>query len=744
MAKIPLRDYLTGIEELVDGGQIDEALSHCRHILETFPKNVDTYRTMGKAYLEAHRHQEAADIFQRVLASCPDDFVSHIGMSIVREEAGDQDTSIWHMERAFEAQPSNRAVQDELRRLYAKREGYAPPKVRLTRGALARMYAHGDLYNQAIGELRGALAEDPLRPDLQVLLAEMYYKTNRTADAIDTCTKLIETYPYCLFANRLMADILNGNQREVEARPYAERVEELDPYAAQVTIRTPVASVPADRVSIEQLEVQHEARPQITPKAWTASLEPPPGFEKGELPSWLSVDEETVDEETIDEETIVEEPAAGQSSPSDTKPETVMENLESLEPSQTEEQAPPSTPPFSRAPTAALVDDQVPDWLRELGPATGTLSMPEKQTANIEKSESPKWTDELNEAGLEPVAWPSDEKETPEETEEPESENLVESAQPIKEDDSLGWLEKLAAQQGAAEEELLTTPEEREEAKPEWAPETKEEGQRDVLAWLDDLESKSESDTPSEAKAEPESPEPGFAASLGDASIEPPTAALPNGEIPVEDVTTPTWLRELSAEFEGDQKNKPVEPQTMGDAPDWLDDLKPDTEPLPEVEASMEQKEENWQAGDELSKLDWLDEMGQPAHEPAETPESTWVPEVELAPVAESTPSREDPAPAVAASPRRTASLKATEEAEDRLEQARQSLNFGKLADAADHYGHLLRRRLLLDEVVADLSAAVRRNPGDATLWQTLGDAYMRKNQLREALDCYTKAGDLL
>ena len=183
MAQIGLRDYLNGIDEMIDGGQIEEALAHCRHILSELPKHVDTYRLLGKAYLEAKRHGEASDIFQRVLSSVPDDFVAHIGMSIIREDESNTDAAIWHMERAFEAQPSNRAVQDELRRLYGEREGFQPPKVRLTRGALARMYAHGDLYAQAISELRGALSDDANRPDLQVLLARMYYLTNRHNEA---------------------------------------------------------------------------------------------------------------------------------------------------------------------------------------------------------------------------------------------------------------------------------------------------------------------------------------------------------------------------------------------------------------------------------------------------------------------------------------------------------------------------------------------------------------------------------
>ena len=119
--------------------------------LRLFPKHIATYRLLGKAYLEQQRFGDAADIFQRVLSSVPDDHVANIGLSIIREDEGNLDAAIWYMERALEAQPSNAAIKDELRRLYGRRDGIEPPKIRLTRGALARMYSRGGLYDQAIG-----------------------------------------------------------------------------------------------------------------------------------------------------------------------------------------------------------------------------------------------------------------------------------------------------------------------------------------------------------------------------------------------------------------------------------------------------------------------------------------------------------------------------------------------------------------------------------------------------------------
>lgn len=232
MAKVSLRNYNREIEGLIEHGQLDEAIAHCRHILKTYPKHLETYRLLGKAYLEAKRYKEALDIFQRVLMAVPDDFVSHVGMSIINDDQNKLDESIWHMERAFEVQPSNGAIQGELQRLFGRRDGVEPPKIRLTRGALAHMYVQGELYPQAISEIRAVLNNDQQRIDMQTLLAKTYFLGGQKAEATDICSQLIKRYPYCLDANRILVEILPGPQRAESAQVYQQRVNELDPYAA--------------------------------------------------------------------------------------------------------------------------------------------------------------------------------------------------------------------------------------------------------------------------------------------------------------------------------------------------------------------------------------------------------------------------------------------------------------------------------------------------------------------------------
>ena len=356
MAEISLRAYVKEIDDLIEHEQLDEAIAHARHILQTYPRHLDTYRLLGKAYLEAKRFGDSADIMQRVLSAVPDDFVAHVGMSIVREDEGNLEAAIWHMERAFETNPSNAAVQGELRRLIGRRDGLEPHKVRLTRGALARMYAHGELHPQAIAELRAALQEDPERPDLQVLLAEMYWRTNQRAEAGEIAASITGTLPNCREANRILAGVLHAQGRTEEALTYHRRVAALDPYAALVeSVQDDPASVDPNAVRVEKLAwrpgqplgrdagppewaagMGAEARAAVAAASQTPALRP----------SWLD--------------------SLGAEAASGAVAETKQEEPPPVIPS------PPVTSGPERPPAAAATPGAIPDWMQAAGWNVGT------------------------------------------------------------------------------------------------------------------------------------------------------------------------------------------------------------------------------------------------------------------------------------------------------------------------------------------------------------------------------------
>jgi competence ComEA-like helix-hairpin-helix protein len=608
MASISLRSYNKEIEHLIDQGQVDEAIGHCMHILQSVPKHLGTYRLLGKALLESKRYSDATDIFQRILSAVPDDFVANVGMSIIRENEKNLDMAIWHMERAFENQPANAVVQDELRRLYGRRDGIEPPKIRLTRGALARMYVRGHLYRQAIGELRAALVEDPQRPDLQVLLAEMYFQNGQKVEAVDTCSTLLKKYPFCYEANRILAAILPETERKEDAGVYLQRVISLDPYYGKLAdSQTSSDQVPDQVITLEKLSYQAGQNLLQAPAQpdWATSLGA--AFETPKvtdaLPDWLTAPEEGGSQ--VSEETG---PApVGEAVPTETLPpegEDIPDWFSQGEPpSQTMD---------------ATGEEKIPEFLKDAGwgPSTGSfdeaaasqeLKAEEAPGEGISKAEIPDW--------LQQMAPPEIEQEPPAEAElAAELPPWLQENPPGSSDTIISWL-KTVPKEGAGkiEEELpaVEEPEADVETPPETAGESWPQGEDVQLPdWL------------SEQNQQP----------TGVTGMLP--SWLPENQIPV------------VADSEAGLASEPA-----AEIPDWLQGIENEiTPPAHEVEEAPEEAAPS-EPAPEAPGEDWITKLGQPSAvseesqlEPSVPDELTeWLKSLEATPGLEETPAEEPP-----------------------------------------------------------------------------------------------------
>ena len=78
------------------------------------------------------------------------------------------------------------------------------------------------------------------------------------------------------------------------------------------------------------------------------------------------------------------------------------------------------------------------------------------------------------------------------------------------------------------------------------------------------------------------------------------------------------------------------------------------------------------------------------------------------------------------------------------LTQAQNELTRGNIPGAMENYSKLIKKGKMLEEIIFDLREALYRYPVEVAILQALGDAYMRANQLQDALDSYTKAEELL
>jgi tetratricopeptide (TPR) repeat protein len=163
MSDIRLRDYTARIKELIRDIRLDEAIAHCQQILRHYPKHIETYCLLGEACLEKELYREAIEFFQRTLSDDPENLISRVGLGIIYDEQGALPEAIWQMERAFELAPGNAEVRRELQRMYLQQDGAERFRLKLTRGALGRLYSGNGMYERAIDEFHAAQRSRPAR-----------------------------------------------------------------------------------------------------------------------------------------------------------------------------------------------------------------------------------------------------------------------------------------------------------------------------------------------------------------------------------------------------------------------------------------------------------------------------------------------------------------------------------------------------------------------------------------------------
>ena len=346
MAEISLQHFIAGIEEAIDKGRHDEALARGRHILQSYPKHLATYRLLGKAMLEAGQDRLAEDMFRRVLSGDPEDFVARVGMSIIADRRGDVQAAIWHMQRAYELNPNNEAIQSELRRLYGRRDGIESGRVQLTPGALARLYMKGNLFSRAVQEFRSLLAEEPNRVDLRVALAEALWRNEQRVQAEEACLQVLDELPYCFKANAILGEIWTRSGRQ-EGAVHLQRVEALDPENRLITA------------------FLGESSPLQERQVYLPHFEYVPTVEVAEQPTWMAAAEAS--------RALISAEEAGLSTTMEARIEipSWLEELGGLEegPAVEEEVAPP--PAWTLGPAEAveevaeqLPSEELPDWMK--------------------------------------------------------------------------------------------------------------------------------------------------------------------------------------------------------------------------------------------------------------------------------------------------------------------------------------------------------------------------------------------
>ncbi len=593
MAKISLRAYCDEVKELIRANSHEEAIAICQHILRHHPKHMETYRLLGEACVELGRYREAGDFFRRVLSADPEDFIAHVGLSIIYEDQEALDEAIWQMEHAFELNPSNAEIRKDLQRLYGRRDGLEKARVKLTPGALGRLYVKGGLLSQAIAEFKALLEKDAELLDIQVALAEALWLNEQQMETIEVCQDILKVLPNCLKANLILGEIWLRSNRQEEAEAHLHVAQALDPdNALAQKFMGDRSPLPPTTVEIPRLEEVIEAEAPI-PAEEMEEISPEPivgvpaaedapveAAVEGEGPDWL---------QQLREAEVEEAPAA--------EAPTEVEELEGVE---------------------------IPDWLRELKP-TEVAEVPEapvgevEERVEVEEEEMPAWMRIMKEEGMEEELIEALEAaaEAPEELAAEEMAPLEEAPPEVvvEEEEIPEWLRRLREVEieEAPAAEAPTEVEELEEVEiPDWLRELKptevaevpeapvaeveervEVEEEEIPAWMRIMKEEVMKEELIEAlEAAAEAPEELAAEEMAPLEEAPPGVVVEEEEIP-------EWLRQLrEAEIEEALAAEvPTEVEELEEAeiPAWLRELKP-TEvaevpeaPVSEVEIKAEE-----------------------------------------------------------------------------------------------------------------------------------------------------------
>ena len=300
MATISLKAYVSRVDTLLTVGNLDEVAHHCRHILVSYPRNLEAGHMLGQALVQmGGNSSEAHAVLRRVLATTPDDAATHAAFGEVHENGGQFVEAIWHLERASEHATENRSYRERLRNLYRMQRGAGAELPEGLPGAVARRQIREGQRVQAIRTLKNALKGEPGRQDLRLLLARAQWDAERRLDAAESALDVLEALPWCLHANRIVASLWLAELRPSDARPFLERIQDVDPY---LSLRLASNSPPDEHTwTLTELDYRQVGQNEPTVRQSPPTPGPagnggswqrredgyPPDVTDGSLPDWL-------------------------------------------------------------------------------------------------------------------------------------------------------------------------------------------------------------------------------------------------------------------------------------------------------------------------------------------------------------------------------------------------------------------------------------------------------------------------
>lgn len=282
--KIKLEDQIGQAKEMLEAGNVDQAIAICRYIFRYYPRCLEVGRILGEAYTEKRWLDEAEQLFVFVLSADPQDVLGYVDRGFVAYERGQLEDAITYYERALELDPSIEQLRTELLRLYGERYKQQRPKLRLTKAGLANRRLRDGYYSQSIDEYLAILRDTPNRLDSQVGLLESYWRNREYVRAESLGLEMLNDNQWLVKANLILWHIYGVRRHLDKAASYLEKARTLDPLNL-VAVRLFDDSVLSDN-ALNYLAMLSDA----TIPAFDPNVDMPSDELTPDLPDWINSD----------------------------------------------------------------------------------------------------------------------------------------------------------------------------------------------------------------------------------------------------------------------------------------------------------------------------------------------------------------------------------------------------------------------------------------------------------------------
>ena len=227
------------VRDLLASDNAAEAVSVAIPAAEQFPHGIDIHRLMGIAYLNQSDHFNARRAFDIALEGDPGDLVAQVGVAEVEEALEGPAVALRAWRRAWEIEPGTETIASRLREVQRRIasegqaaaygiEGQIDGPIPHTHASIVRTHLRSGLFEHAMLEAVTALTQDKSRTDVQLLLAEAWWRSGETEIAHSIAASILEKFPFCVVANLLVA--LHRRVVSRDPRQQIERTREADPF----------------------------------------------------------------------------------------------------------------------------------------------------------------------------------------------------------------------------------------------------------------------------------------------------------------------------------------------------------------------------------------------------------------------------------------------------------------------------------------------------------------------------------